>query len=76
MPEHPREATEGAIVVGPPPIRLQQELSGRYRLSVLTNSSVVVIGQAWRIGLVPFLGVPLQLLHILFAQTFLSSHNR
>ena len=55
VPERPREATEGAIVVGPPPIRLQQELPGRYALSAVTSSSgtveVVVLdthtGKCW-----------------------------
>ena len=36
---------DGAIVIGPPPIRLQQELPGRYQLAATSSSagSVTVI---------------------------------
>ena len=33
------EPEDGAIVIGPPPIRLQQELPGRYQLSSVMESS-------------------------------------
>ena len=60
VPEPERKATQGAIVVGPPPIRLEQELPGRYQLHAMSNSAVIVIdthtghcwskfdGQQWR----------------------------
>ena len=51
VPERAREAAQGAVVVGQPPIRLQQELPGRYQLARMSDSSVMVIdthtGQCW-----------------------------
>lgn len=49
--ERPRNASEGAIVVEQPPLRLAQELPGRYQVTPLSESVVVVIdthmGQCW-----------------------------
>ena len=38
-PERAREATGRAIVTGPPLIRLEQELPGRYRLTIPVDGS-------------------------------------
>ena len=49
-PEIPRPQG-GAIVMEPPPIRLEHDLPGRYQFAPLTNSSVIVLdthtGQCW-----------------------------
>lgn len=51
VPERPRNAAEGAIVAEQPPLRLAQELPGRYQMTPLSESVVMVTdthtGQCW-----------------------------
>jgi hypothetical protein len=42
VPERARQATEGALVAGQPPIRLEQELPGRYQLAAASSSGGLV----------------------------------